>query len=246
MYRATASSDKYYFSHLLSSMNHRFHHILITKKTITSTILGIILFIGSLSIILAAMNNNNINQLASAQTPATNDTSSSNLDTFNARGTISSLAADIITGTNATLGGHPEDIWVLGGNWSYGVMNGNLSDFNLNIIMTQLTGSGLHTHSIANLRNVTGEVQPLTNTTSIMLRNSNYTDFVGIADINTNDQVKWKDVPIAVHMLRGNIVNINTDPIKTEDHFKGLPVFGTVTSITDQNNNELRTGQPPM
>jgi hypothetical protein len=193
------------------------------------------------------MNNNNIIQLASAQTPsATNDTTTSNLDTFNAKGTISSLAADIITGTNATLGGHPEDIWVLGGNWSYGVMNGNLSNFNVNIIMTQISGAGLHTHSIANLRNVTGEIPPLTNTSTIMLRNSNYTDFIGIADINTNDQVKWKDVPITVHMLRGNIVNFNMDPIKTEDHFKGLPVFGTVTSITDQNNKELRTGQPPM
>ena len=228
-------------------MNHGFHHILTTKKTITSTILGIILFVGSLSIILATTNNNNIIQLASAQTPATNDTtSSSSIDTFNAKGTISSLAADIITGTNATLGGHPEDIWVLGGNWSYGVMNGNLSDFNVNIIMTQLTGSGMHTHSIDNLRNATGEVSPLTNTTSVMLRNSNYTDFIGIADINTNDQVRWKDVPITVHLLRGNIVNFNMDPIKTEDHFKGLPVFGTVTSITDQNNKELRTGQPPI
>jgi hypothetical protein len=229
-------------------MNHRFNYILTTKNTIITTILGIILFVGSLSIIPVAttMNNNNIIQLASAQTPsATNDTTS-NLDTFNAKGTISSLAADIITGTNATLGGHPEDIWVLGGNWSYGVMSGNLSDFNVNIIMTQLTGSGLHTHSIANLRNVTGEVPPLTNTTTIMLRNSNYTDFIGIADINTNDQVKWKDVPITVHILKGNIVNFNMDPIKTEDHFKGLPVFGTVTSITDQNNNELRTGQPPI
>jgi hypothetical protein len=225
----------------------KFTYTSTTKKTTITTILGIIFFVGTLSIILATTNNNNIIQLASAQTPATNDTtSSSSIDTFNAKGTISSLAADIITGTNATLGGHPEDIWVLGGNWSYGVMNGNLSDFNVNIIMTQLTGSGMHTHSIDNLRNATGEVSPLTNTTSVMLRNSNYTDFIGIADINTNDQVKWKDVPITVHLLRGNIVNFNMDPIKTEDHFKGLPVFGTVTSITDQNNKELRTGQPPI
>jgi hypothetical protein len=231
-------------------MNYRFNYIPTIKMIIITTIFGIIFFVGSLSIVPVAtttMNNNNIIQLASAQTPsATNATSSNNIDTFNAKGTISSLAADIITGTNATLGAHPEDIWVLGGNWSYGVMNGNLSDFNVNIIMTQLTGSGLHTHSIANLRNVTGEVQPLTNTTTIMLRNSNYTDFVGIADINTNDQVKWKDVPITIHILRGNIVNFNMDPTKTEDHFKGLPVFGTVTSITDQNNKELRTAQPPM
>jgi hypothetical protein len=92
-------------------MNHRFNYLSRTKKTsIITTILGIILFVGSLSIVLSAAtitmnnNNNNIVQLALAQTPsATNDTttSSSNLDTFNARGTISSLAADIITGTNA-------------------------------------------------------------------------------------------------------------------------------------------------
>jgi hypothetical protein len=236
-------------------MNYRCNYNPMTKKTIRTTILGILFFVGSLSIILSSsttttMNNNNIVQLASAQIPpsATNDTttSSSNLDTFNAKGTISSLAADTITGSNATLGSHPEDIWVLGGNWSYAVMNGNLSDFKVNIIMTQIGGRGLHTHSIENLRNVTGEVPPITNTTSIMLRNSNYTDFIGIADINTNDQVKWKDVPITVHLLQGNIVNFNMDPIKTEDHFKGLPVFGTVTSITDQNNKELRTGQPPM
>lgn len=108
-------------------MNYRFNYISTTKKTIITTIFGIIFFVGSLSIVPVAttMNNNNIIQLASAQTPATNDTSSSNLDTFNAKGTISSLAADTITRTNATLGGHPEDIWVLGGNWSYGVMNGN-------------------------------------------------------------------------------------------------------------------------
>ena len=31
----------------------------------------------------------------------------------------------------------------------------------------------------------------------------------------------------------------NVDPSKTEDHFKGLPVFGTVESIIDQNGREL-------
>ncbi|HEY3526138.1 MAG TPA: hypothetical protein VGK47_08075 [Nitrososphaeraceae archaeon] len=30
------------------------------------------------------------------------------------------------------------------------------------------------------------------------------------------------------------------NPIKTNYHFKALPIYGTVTSITDQNGNELR------
>jgi hypothetical protein len=228
-------------------MNHTFNYTSMTKKTIT-TILKIILFIGSLSMILAITidNNNTIIQLASAQTSSSANGTTGNFDTFNAKGTISSLLVESIVGKNVTLGDHSEDIWVLGGNWSFGIMKGNLSDFNANIIMTQISGSGLHTHSIANLRNVTGAVTPLSNTTSIMLRNNNYTDFIGIADINTNGQVEWKDVPMTMHLLNGNIARFNMDPTKTEDHFKGFPIFGTVISITDQNNKELRTGQPPI
>ena len=148
-------------------MNHSFSHTSMTKKSIT-TILKIIFFIGSLSVILATTinDNNTIIQLASAQTSSSSaNGTTGNFDTFNAKGTISSLLAEPIVGKNVTLGDHPEDIWVLGGNWSLGIMKGNLSDFNANIIMTQISGSGLHTHSIANLRNVTGAVTPLSNTT---------------------------------------------------------------------------------
>jgi hypothetical protein len=88
------------------------------------------------------------------------------------------------------------------------------------------------------LRNVTGAVLP-GRSPQIALVNGNSTDFKGIADITTNGKVKWKDVPMVIHMLDGNVINFNIDPTKTDDHFKGLPVFGTVQSIIDQSGTEL-------
>ena len=51
---------------------------------------------------------------------------SSIVDTFKAHGTISGVAADIMIGSNETLGSHSADLFVLGGNWSFGVKSGNL------------------------------------------------------------------------------------------------------------------------
>nr|MBA3978649.1 hypothetical protein [Nitrosopumilus sp.] len=46
-------------------------------------------------------------------------------------------------------------------------------------------------------------------------------------------------------LVNGNIITINIVPSKTEDHFKGFPVFGTVQSIIDENGREL-TKPPPQ
>ena len=40
-------------------------------------------------------------------------------------------------------------------------------------------------------------------------------------------------------VLYRNIINFNIDSSKTEDHFKGLPAFGTVESTIDQNGRKL-------
>jgi hypothetical protein len=34
-------------------------------------------------------------------------------------------------------------------------------------------------------------------------------------------------------MMNGNIINLDLDPTKTEDHFYGLPVFGTIQPMVD-------------
>jgi hypothetical protein len=76
----------------------------------------------------------------------------------------------------------------------------------------------------------------------ISLSQKGNTAIKGIADINTDGKLKWKDVPVIVYLINGNVLNMQIDTTKTNDHFQGLPVFGTVTSLTDQNNKQLNSG----
>jgi hypothetical protein len=170
------------------------------------------------------------------------------IDTFRAHGQISSLASDTLAGRSDN--SSENAIWVLGGDWEFNVADGNLTSFVTDIDMTKVDGTAAHKHTIEKINNATGmpmgAVQPLqvdimTNepSTKIVLENGNSTMFRGTADLTTNGQVKWKDVPVHIAILNGNILNLNLDPGKTEDHFKGLPVFGTVQSIIDENGKEI-------
>ncbi|MGH9952354.1 MAG: hypothetical protein ACRD5J_12050 [Nitrososphaeraceae archaeon] len=105
--------------------------------------------------------------------------------------------------------------------------------------MTEHDGSGSHAHSIGMLTEATGAFPSLTES-AIALTNENYTSFLGNASVTTGGEIRYQNVPIAVYLLNENILNITPDPIKTEHHFKGLPIYGTVYSITDENGNELR------
>lgn len=193
--------------------------------------------------------------LAQNTTQSTNNsTASSNatsaVDTFRAQGQISSLASDTLAGR--TSNSSENAIWVLGGDWEFNVANGNLTNFVVDIKMTQVDGTAAHSHTIEKLNNSSGmpmgaqeplELNFMTGepNSKIALINGNSTMFRGTADLTTNGEVKWKDVPIHVTLLNGNILNLNIDPAKTEDHFKGLPVFGTVQSIIDGNGKEILT-----
>jgi hypothetical protein len=168
---------------------------------------------------------------------AQNATGTSNqtlIDTFNSHGTISGIAADTLIGSNETMGSHSADLFVLGGNWSLGVEGGNLSDFNADIVMTKFDGTQRHPHVFENIRNTTGNISPV-DSEDIALVGNNFTAFTGVVDIGD-----WKDVPISGNLNNGNLLIINVDPVKTEHHFKGLPIYGTVTSLTDQSGKEFR------
>jgi hypothetical protein len=189
--------------------------------------------------------NSGFDNIALAQTQGSNNSNTAtnsstaaavtNVDTLRAKGQISSLASDVLAGRPSS---NSSEIWVLGGDWEFGVAKGNLTNLAVDITMSQIDGKEAHHHTIESLKNITGAMSS-NRSERIALINGNYTDFKGIADITTNGEIKWKDVPITVHLANGNIINFNIDPSKTEDHFKGLPVFGTVESIIDQNGREL-------
>lgn len=183
------------------------------------------------------------NQPALAQS---NANTTSTTDTFRANGLISSLASDTIAGTpNA----NKSEMWVLGGTWEANVLKGKLTNFVADIEMTQINGKGAHHHTIEKLNNATGmqfflrstnasDVMSDQPSTPIALQ-GNSTMFRGIADITTNGKVQWKDVPVHVAILNGNILNLSIEAAKTNNHFKGLPVFGTVVGIIDQNGKTI-------
>ena len=206
---------------------------------IMSTVIALSLITITTLITIAA--NSRFDNMALAQAQGSNNTANNgstaatNINTLRAKGQISSLASDVLAGRPSA---NSSEMWVLGGDWEFGVAKGNLTNLAVDITMSKIDGTGTHHHTIESLRNVTGAVSP-SRSEQIALTNGNYTDFKGIADITTNSEIKWKDVPITVHLANGNIISFNIDPSKTEDHFKGLPVFGTVDSIIDQNGREL-------
>ena len=223
--------------------------LLRTETSIPSPALGggsriaiILSTVIALSLItITTVTNSGFDNLALAQTQGSNNTANSsstaatNIETLRAKGQISSLASDVLAGRPSA---NSSEMWVLGGDWEFGVAKGNLTNLAVDITMSKIDGTGTHHHTIESLRNVSGAVSP-SRSERIALTNGNYTDFKGIADITTNGEIKWKDVSITVHLANGNIINFNIDPSKTEDHFKGLPVFSTVESIIDQDGREL-------
>ena len=204
----------------------------ITMKTrIIATTLMMTMIIYSLLITVIKQEafTQNTTATSSSLSTATNQSAK---DTFNAHGTISGIAADTMIGSNETLGSHSADLFVLGGNWSLGVKGGNLTDFETDIVMMKFDGTQRHLHRIENMTNATGAVPPVTNE-NITLVSKNYTAFMGIVDIG-----QWKNVSFTGNLNNGNILILNVDPIKTEHHFKGLPIYGIVTSLTDRQQNQ--------
>ncbi len=210
-------------------------------------VLSLISAFAIVAILTIGLTTNFQSQNVFAQQNSTN-TTASQIDSFRAQGQISSLASDTLAGRedNST----ENVIWVLGGDWEFNVADGNLTNFVVDIDMTQVNGNAAHKHTIEKLNNATGmpmgTIEPLElnfmtgePSSKIALVNSNSTMFRGTADLTTNEDIKWTNVPVYVTLQNGNILNINIDPSKTEDHFKGLPVFGTVQSIVDENGKEI-------
>lgn len=209
------------------------------KGAITTAILAIFLF--TIAILSIAYENNDNNSMAIAQMSSSDNVTINN---FHARGNIGSLVVDLLTEKTTNLSNESE-LFVLSGNWNFDVINGTVENFRADFIMGTPNGTQIHTHSITNLTKVYMEAFP-NNVTSVSLNKDNGVSFSGIADINTNGTVEWRNVPLTITISEGNIIGSNIisillDSAKTDNHFKNLPIYGLVTSLTDQNNKERRS-----
>jgi plastocyanin len=67
----------------------------------------------------------------------------------------------------------------------------------------------------------------------------------GTANVYAGNAIKWSSVPITVD-IKGRAIVFHVDNAKTQNHFEGSPIYGTVTAILSRNlQSLLPTGAPP-
>ena len=179
------------------------------------------------------------------------------IQTFSIDGAIGSLVTDLL---NPAIRENVSDslpIYVLVGNWSMNVVNGEVNYFQVDFIMGLQDGTQMQVYSIENLENIvipppssqsfSPAVEPLSSTgqefSSSLLLNptNNYSlSLFGYVDVLTNDTIIWQNVPLSIDIFNGNTMSILLYPSDTDDRFKGQPIYGIVTSILDANNNPIK------
>lgn len=180
--------------------------------------------------------------------------------TFHLTGAIGSLITDINKNNSGSTTTNPNhqlqlsssqtNVYILVGNWTLNVADGNVKYFRADFIMALKNGTQMHVHSVANLRNIVipspakiaGAAPPQTISTNVILSSANnYSlSFFASADILTNGKVQWKDVPITINVFNGNTISIFLYPSYTDNHFQGKPIYGAVTWLFDENNKPIK------
>lgn len=131
------------------------------------------------------------------------------IDSFKASGTVNTV---IVTSTSK---------WNAGGEWNLIVENGDVKNFTTN--MSWHNGTSGHTHEFLNFDSK-GDIK---------LPPDNIVTIVGKMDVGTNGQVSWKKVPSTIDIGGGGqTITISLDHEKTDHHFAGQSIVGTVTTLT--------------
>ena len=211
------------------------------------------------------------NLFAEAQSSITTTQSIQNaneaIQTFYIDGAIGSLVSDLLNPTTTTTAGEENvtdslpPIYVLVGNWSMGVVNGEVNYFQVDFIMGLQDGTQMQIYSVENLENIVISPPPTTTTSSspseeagstpsqelssinnlVLSSTSNYSlSIFGYVDVSSGDTVQWQNVPVSIDIFNGNTISILLYPSETDNRFKGQPIYGVVTDILDANNNPIK------
>jgi hypothetical protein len=183
-----------------------------------------------------------------------------NITTFHAKGLIGTLVSHLISDDvirslefgnstnfvnstflpksathNALAGNISPRIYLAAGTWNIDVVDGKVKTLLANFTQITTTGINPHTHTITNYK-------PGNSSNPIVLNNNKVLKLDGYVDVlrNGHSVKNWVNVPVKIYLSKGNIVSIDLDPIKTHYHFGGVPIFGIVTTLTDQNNKDIR------
>ena len=202
-------------------------------------------------------NNFGNNLFAEAQSSVTTiqDEQNANeaVQTFQIDGAVGSLVTDLLNPTmRENVSDSPPPLYVLAGNWSMGVVNGEVNYLEVDFIMALENGTQVQVYSIENLENIvipsteqnTGLTpdQELSNNNYLVLSSTNnYSlSLFGYVDVSTDGTVEWQNVPVSIDIFNGNTISILLYPSETDNRFKGQPIYGVVMWILDANNNPIK------
>jgi hypothetical protein len=200
------------------------------------------------------------NLSAEAQTSLTTTQEDQNaaeaIQTFSFDGAIGSLVTDLLNPATRENVSGSLPIYVLVGNWSMNVVNGEVNYLQVDFIMGLQDGTQMQLYSIENLENIVipppssssspaeeGVSSPGQQFSSSLLLTpaNNYSlSLFGYVDVLTNDTIIWQNVPLSIDIFNGNTISILLYPSNTDDRFKGQPIYGIVTSILDENDNSIK------
>ena len=173
------------------------------------------------------------------------------IQTFQIDGAVGSLVADLVNPTVRENVSDSPTLYVLAGNWSMGVVNGEVSYLQVDFIMALEDGTQMQVYSIENLENMvipssaqdTGLTpeQELPNNNLFLSSTNNYSLLLfGYVDVSTVDTVQWQNVPVSIDIFNGNTISILLYPSETDNRFKGQPIYGVVTGTLDANNEPIK------
>ncbi|MEW6603350.1 MAG: hypothetical protein AB1351_01525, partial [Thermoproteota archaeon] len=67
----------------------------------------------------------------------------------------------------------------------------------------------------------------------------------GSATIYLNNNPQWENVPITIEST-GRVITINVDHEMTDNHFKGMPIYGFVTALIGEVDGQRQSVLPPV
>jgi hypothetical protein len=155
----------------------------------------------------------------------------SGLSFMNATGSIASLQNSQVAKPHGTWYEQfvKNGIWLLSGKWNLVVpststqtRNVTAPSFDATFNMAMINGTAMHKHKISDFRIIGNPVRNST-TNSIILR--------GTVTVTLKDG-PHTNVPIIVTLIDKSVIRIGVDRTKTEDHFGGTPIFGSVARLS--------------
>ena len=164
-------------------------------------------------------------------------TSSENvLDTFDMKGTISSLIFVPDTTTNNSTSSDVPDAkkFILSGDWSLAANSGIITKLYVNFTKVLADGTRWHSHEFINFKTNDDE------NNKILLDPDRNLSVSSIVDVKQNNLIPYNNTNINITISKGDTIKFIVDNEDTGNHFLNQPIYGIVKSINDKEGNKIK------